>query len=371
MPDFDPLDTWFEKGFRIRKQRPGFLARDKIRSGGGRRYIPVNGVRFSGSAKTANVRAVIKRAPEVMVKITGHSTGLATARHHIEYISRNGNVELEDERGNVLTPKGVLESWKASQVPNESKRREFLHVLFSMPPGTPEPGFKKAVQEFCREEFATRQYVIALHRDTDHVHAHVCVGTRDMERADEPRLSPRKNDLTRWRLGFADKLRQNDIDAAASERKHRFRSRKAEHAVIRQIRADNPNSPVYNQRRTARKAEDRTIRATLNPDKAFVGPARPPRTPKVYDALADELKTALATGKRPENPAQSAIEANRAQVKTAWESVAGNLEARGDALAADVRALLRAADEPVVSRTQELYDSAARVRTQQNPEQDI
>jgi hypothetical protein len=370
MPAFDPIDAWFEEGFRVRRQRRVTLKRDKIRSGGGRRYVPVNGVRFSGTAKTTNIRAVIKRAPEVMVKITGHSTGLSTARHHIEYIGRNGNVELEDERGNILTPKGVLEGWKASQIPNESKRREFLHVLFSMPPGTPETGFKKAVQEFCREEFATRQYVLALHQDTDHVHAHVCVSTRDLERADEPRLSPRKKDLFRWRLGFADKLRQNGIDAAASERKHRFRTKKAEHAVVRQIRADNPASTVYNKRRADRKTEDRIIQATLNPDKAFVGPLRPARTPRVYEALADELKTALATNQRPENPAQAAIEANHEHARTVWDAVAVELETQGDPLANDVRALLRAADKPIVSKTQELYDLALD-RTRQTPEQDI
>lgn len=172
-----------------------------------------------------------------MVKITGSSSGLATVKHHLDYISRNGKVELTNESGETIQGrdelKALREQMKASQVPNESNKREYLHVLFSMPPGTPEKAMREAVMQFCQEEFANRRYVAALHDDTDHTHVHVCVGTWDIDRADEPRLSPRKADLFRWRQGFADKLRENGIDAAASERRHRFNHRKPENPVVR------------------------------------------------------------------------------------------------------------------------------------------
>jgi hypothetical protein len=269
MTAFDPLDAWFEKGFRIRKQRPATVKGDRIRGGGGKRPVPVGQVKFSGNAKAGNARAVIRRAPEVLVKITGSSSGTDTAKHHIDYISRNGDVELENERGEVIDRKDLMRELKASQAPSESGKREFLHVLFSMPPGTPENELKDSVREFCKEEFANRQYVIDLHRDTDHVHCHVCVGTRDMYRANEPRLSPKKADLSRWCLGFADKLREHGVEAAASERHHRFQHRRPEHPVVRQIRAENPDSAVYNQRRAERQR--------------LAGKApRPHRTPKVY-----------------------------------------------------------------------------------------
>ncbi|MDR0563628.1 MAG: relaxase/mobilization nuclease domain-containing protein [Azoarcus sp.] len=357
---FDSLDTWFEKGFRIRKQRPVTIYGDKIRSGNGRRYVPVNGVKFSSGAKAKNIRAIVKRAPEVLVKITGHSSGRNTVRHHLDYISRNGAVDLENERGEIIQGRGgvsgLLDELKAAQIPNDSKRREFLHVLFSMPAGTPEQEFKKSLREFCQEEFATRQYVMALHRDTDHMHAHVCVSTRDMARANEPRLSPRKADLFRWRLGFADKLRENGIDAAASERRHRFQYRRAENPVVRQIRADNPDSPVYNARRAERLAEARIKRTKANPEGVFIGP--PPRIPNVYKNLAAEIEAALASNRRPENPAQHAIEKNIQRARQGWETLAAAMEKHGDGLANEVRALLRTADRPVTSHTQELFDKA-------------
>jgi hypothetical protein len=366
--EFDSLDAWFEKGFRIRKQRPASVRSDAIRSGGGARSVTINGVKFSGNAKAANARAIIKKAPEVMVKITGNSTGLATVKHHLDYISRNGDVALENERGETIEGrdgvKGLREELKASQVPQESKRREFLHVLFSMPPGTPEREFKEAVRQFCKEEFATRQYVMAVHRDTDHMHAHVCVGTRDMERANEPRLSPRKADLSRWRLGFADKLRENGIEAAASERRHRFNHRKAEHPTVRQIRADNPKSAAYNKRRADAKA-------ALNHEKGKPDKPKPARIPKVYEAAREDLRKALQTGKRPENPAQNALEKSRAEAKKVWQTVEKALETTGQKdLAAGVRELLKEAEKPIVSRNQELYDQAAQMQRHERAKDD-
>lgn len=320
-------------------------------------------MKFSGGAKAKNAKSVIRKAPEVMVKITGSSTGLATVKHHLDYISRNGEVELVNECGERIQGrdeiKALREQLKAAQVPNESKKREFLHVLFSMPAGTPEKAMREAVAEFCGQEFANRRYVAAFHDDTDHVHMHVCVGTRDIDRADEPRLSPRKADLFRWRQGFADKLRENGIDAAASERRHRFNYRKPEHPVVRQIRADNPQSAVFNAARARDKAQERVMKATQRPETAFVGPLRPPRTPKVQEALINDLKAALKAGQRPENPAAARIEANKGEAMAVWSQVARNLAQAGEHdLAAEVASLMQGAEKPASSRAQALFDLA-------------
>lgn len=364
MSAFDPLDGWFEKGFRVRSQKAARTAkRDQARARSGTSPASTSGVKFSANAKAKNTASVIRKAPEVMVKITGSSSGLATVKHHLDYISRNGEVELTNESGETIHGreelKALREQMKASQVPNESNKREYLHVMFSMPPGTPEKAMREAVAQFCQEEFANRRYVAAFHDDTDHTHVHVCVGTRDIDRADEPRLSPRKADLFRWRQGFADKLRENGIDAAASERRHRFNHRKPEHPVVRQIRADNPKSDAYNERRAKDKALDRTMKATARPETAFVGPLRPPRVPKVHEALKSELQAALKAGARPTNPAEAKIAETKAKTLATWGQVAKNLEAAGQPdLAKSVTALMRDADKSTSSRTQELFDLA-------------
>lgn len=361
MPVFDPIDHWFEKGFRIGQQKSKkTIQHDAIRERSGISPARHGAIRFSGNAKIKNIKSVIRKAPEVMVKITGNSTGLKTVKHHLDYISRNGKLELINEAGESINGTAELrafrEQLKAAQIPNDSNKREFLHVMFSMPPGTPEKALRDAVAEFCQEEFSNRRYVMAFHDDKDHKHVHVCVSTRDIDRANAPQLSPRKADLFRWRQGFADKLREQGVDAAASERRHRFNYRKSEHHVVRQIRADNPNSAVFDSKRAIAKAQQ----ARVNSHKAFVGPARPPRIPKVYEGLKKELQTAIKTGNRPQHPAYQTIEASRKETLARWSDVAKNLEQSGNfALAQQVREMMKDGDNPFISRNQALYDLAS------------
>jgi hypothetical protein len=184
---FDSIDGWFEKGFRVRQQRAVTTRRDRVRAQCGYRPASNAGVKFSAGAKSQNVRSVIRRAPEVMVKVTGSSSGTRSVKDHLDYISRNGKLELTDENGESIQGRQALfdyrQQLKAAQIPDESKKREFLHVVFSMPAGTPANGTRDAVARFCQEEFANRRYVLALHDDTDHTHVHLCVNTRDIKRA--------------------------------------------------------------------------------------------------------------------------------------------------------------------------------------------
>jgi hypothetical protein len=365
MASFDSVDSWFEKGFRVRKQKAAKAARgvrrDSTRSSGGSGPASRGGVKFSSGAKSQNIKSVVRKAPEVMVKITGSSSGMNRVKGHLDYISRNGQVELVNESGQAINGvaelRALREQLKASQIPDDSKKREFIHVIFSMPPGTGDKQVREAVAQFCQEEFSNRRYVMAQHHDTDHSHVHVCVSTRDIDRADEARLNPRKDDLFRWRQGFADKLREQGVEAAASERRHRFKTQKPEHPVLRQIRAENPTSVVYDKDRAQAQADKRMAKAAEKPAAAFVGPLRPARVPEVYTKLQSELATAIASGKRPTNPAQEKIDRNRQSALAGWGNLADNLEKSGDReLAAQVRELMQAGRSEPTSRNQAQYD---------------
>lgn len=369
MANFDTVDSWFEKGFRIRRQKAARgvdvgARRDRSRSSPSGSPPRRGYASFTSGAKNQNIKSVIKKSPEVLVKLPkgGHSNGLSAIKRRLDYISRNGDIELTNERGETITGKGELKGvyneLKAAQIPQESKKREFLHVVFSMPAGTPKQALKDAVLSLAKEEFSNRRYFIAVHDDTKHTHIHVHVATRDIHREDEPRLSPKKNDIFRWRLSFADKLRENGVDAAASERKHRFNFKKPENFVVRQIRADNPSSSVYNQHRAENKAEARYSNATSKPASAFVGALRPPRVPKVYEALNSVLKSALIENKRPTNPAHNKVENNRLDALKSWSMVADSLDRSGDnELANQVRLLMQDGKSPFVSRDQALFDA--------------
>ena len=104
-----------------------------------------------------------------------------------------------------------------------------------MPPGTDRPSVKNAAREFATEMFKGHQYVFAEHDDEKHPHVHLIVKTVDREGA---RLNPRKADLQIWRELFAEKMREQGIEANATPRRVRGIVKKFEKQAIWQINND-------------------------------------------------------------------------------------------------------------------------------------
>jgi hypothetical protein len=188
--------------------------------------------------------AIAKRTPEVMVKISGGGKGMKQIKGHLEYISRNGKIELEDQDGNKLNGvedvRSVREEWQYGgfAISEEGSRREAFNIVLSMPAGTDELGVKRAARDFAEREFDGHQYVMALHTfstDPDphpsrNPHVHLAVKATSI---DGSRLNPRKADLQRWREDFALALRENGIEAAATNRQQRLnRTRGTKQSVI-------------------------------------------------------------------------------------------------------------------------------------------
>jgi hypothetical protein len=188
------------------------------------------------------LQAIARRSPEVMVKVSGASRGFGHLRAHFSYISRDGQIELEDQDGQVMNgPDGLAEvraDWQSAYpIPEERRgdetedrdvrRREAFHLVLSMPAGTAEIALKRAVREFAAEEFSGYQYVMALHTPTTdpdpepspHPHVHLTIKARGLSGV---RLNPRKVDLQRWRERFAARLRDQGLDASATRRQVRL-----------------------------------------------------------------------------------------------------------------------------------------------------
>ena len=59
---------------------------------------------------------VMRRAPQVMVKVTGGGRGMGAIAAHFRYISKNGQLDIEDDRGIVRDGKEALhdlvEQWR-------------------------------------------------------------------------------------------------------------------------------------------------------------------------------------------------------------------------------------------------------------------
>lgn len=195
-----------------------------------------------------NLTSAAQHKPEVMVKIPkrhGSSNGLKGIQNNLDYISRNGDLELENQDGEAIfgkkAIKELMKDYQSMGIPKHSKRREALNVVLSMPPGTQPEKLKNAVRAFAQEAFADHRWVMVQHLDTDHPHCHLNVL---MEDDYGNRLNPRKNDLYQWRLRFAEKLREQGIECAATRRQHRGVYRKANNGVIQHIQKRNGESYV-------------------------------------------------------------------------------------------------------------------------------
>lgn len=225
----------------------------------GRKGAPrPQGSRVSATTVRRKLFLTAKKAPEVMVKITSGSKNARGAQRHIDYISRNGKLPLEDERGNIYNgkeKKEVLVNWQGVGLPipedgqerrvrdkkgGFTERKETLNIVLSMPAGTDPDSVRSAAREFAKTEFSRHQYVMALHDGTEddhqkggagrknektkapHPHVHLSVKAVDL---DGRRLTPRKNDIQCWRERFADKLIEHGIEANATPRGYRGQNR--------------------------------------------------------------------------------------------------------------------------------------------------
>ena len=170
----------------------------------------------------------LRRTPEAMVKITNKASsaqGIGAVRRHLRYISRNGQVELEDQNGDRIAGsdavRDLARTWQLGGwgIPETSHRREVFNVLLSMPPGTNRQAVRDAARDFAAIEFGDgRAYVFAAHDDEAHPHVHLSVQVRG---PDGRRLNPRRKALRQWRERFAEQLRAHGVEANATPRRAR------------------------------------------------------------------------------------------------------------------------------------------------------
>ena len=152
-PDIDGvLITWgdrlFYPGNRIVKARP----QPKLGSGAARQHAAAIRRRIEAT--------VVRRAPQVMVKVTGGGRGMRAIAAHFRYISKNGRLEMEDERGETLQGKAsvheVADDWRfgGSLIPDDAAPghpREAFNIMLSMPRGTDPLIVQRAAREFARK----------------------------------------------------------------------------------------------------------------------------------------------------------------------------------------------------------------------------
>ena len=197
--------------------------------------LVANLARRHAAAVRARIEAtVVRLAPQVMVKVTGGGRGMQAIAAHFRYISKNGRLDVEDERGDTTRGKDALhelaEDWRLGgtlidDIAEPGQRREAFNIMLSMPRGTDPLIVQRAAREFVQAELADHKVVMVLHDHQANPHVHISVRA---ESKHGKRLNPRKADLHRWRETFAEKLRGWGVEAEATRQASRGNSRNYE-----------------------------------------------------------------------------------------------------------------------------------------------
>lgn len=268
-----------------------------IRSGKGTDSKPQ---KPSGPATREKLARTTRRVPEVMVKITGGGKNMNHIEASIEYISRDGEVEIEDENGEIYQGlegvKDVRDAWARGRIgiPEEGQRRkEAFNIILSMPPGTDRNAVKDSARAFAAAQFRNHQYVFASHEDEKHPHVHLIVKAVAHNGI---RLNPRKADLQLWRERFAEQLRDRGIEANATPRRARGVVKKAEKQAVHNIdlefeqgKRESP-SLITQARKQAAEQEVRAGKKRNSPIQDKFSAARK-EAEKVYGKIARALST--------------------------------------------------------------------------------
>ncbi len=229
------LDEWGSRLFNVSTEtlpRPRSSKRVRL---GSLKSSSTGGRLNTLQARANNVRqklqAMVRRAPQVAVKLVRAPKGIKGISNNLTYISRDGQLEIEDQDGQVILGKEAVADLKAEwrdggmPIAVDSTMRDAFHLVLSMPIRTDPLSVQRAARDFATREFLGFQYAMVLHTfETDpdpnpspHPHVHLTVKAAGL---DGIRLNPRKADLQRWREGFAEALREHGIEATTTSRIH-------------------------------------------------------------------------------------------------------------------------------------------------------
>lgn len=191
------------------------------------------------SEARATLARVVRRTPEVLVKVTGRKHGARYLAAHLDYIGRHGKLAVETRDGERIDTKAdaerIAEEWSDSLYWRKGTSVSAVAMVFSMPAGSDPETVKQAVRETAEHMIGdNHDWLMALHTDTPRPHVHLTVQSQGL---DMKRFDPRREDLFRFRENFALGLRSRGIEAEATPRYTRGQGRAGASMALTQIRS--------------------------------------------------------------------------------------------------------------------------------------
>jgi hypothetical protein len=289
-------------------------------------------------AQQEQIRRTVQRTPEAVVKVLPRaSNDLKAVGKHLDYVGRNGKLELETDDGERLDGrigKDLLDDWDLDI--DDLRRQAILaataggtppklvhKLMFSMPPGTPPDKVLGSVRNFAREEFwGQHRYAFVLHTDEAHPHVHLVLKAVNEQGV---RLNIKKATLRHWRSEFARNLRLLGVDANATERAVRGQGMKAK--------------------------KDGIYRASVRGDSTYIR------------AQAEAVAAELLKGNVRAEPGKRKLAETRQAIESGWHSVANLLskDCRND-LANDAQRFIERMQPPRTEREQVAHELRQHLR---------
>ncbi|QRN41540.1 MAG: relaxase/mobilization nuclease domain-containing protein [Neisseriaceae bacterium] len=156
-----------------------------------------------------------------MVKITSGGKDYNEVANHIDYISRNGKIDLHTSDNKILRRKfETINAKNEMGLYNEkllycnngkNKTRQTYNMIFSLKcieKGS-EDILLQAVGKTLKEQFPNNYFVYSLHMDTEHPQVHVCLNKQDLELKKNIDLNP--DILQKLKHNFSKELINNGI----------------------------------------------------------------------------------------------------------------------------------------------------------------
>lgn len=202
-PDEDREEGLLEKAVRPKGGRPG----GRWRGLG----------RWTGSL-TQRVRAA-RGLPQAVFKITSWNHNGGALWDRANYVSREGENEVETESGerlqSLIELEQLVSAWAKDPAERKDRRLSMSGVV-SFPRGADEEKATEAARQFFQAGFgANHDYFFAVHKDSKQFHVHVVVKAKGH---DGTQLRIGRADLADLRQLLAEKSREQGLELDASPR---------------------------------------------------------------------------------------------------------------------------------------------------------
>jgi len=181
-----------------------------------------------------------KNPNNVVVKITGGATSSKSAGRHLDYISRNNQLDVFGQEGNKIDY-DILQNESRRLIETDDSRsdsKKSYQMIFSTPGTNDKEILSAAILSTAQEEFKGYEFYFSIHEDTNNTHGHLVVYRNSMGTG--KRLKIGKNKLNKIKQSYNKHLNRLGIKSYFQSHSDKFKS--VDNSNIHKFRKPRTNS---------------------------------------------------------------------------------------------------------------------------------